>query len=516
MTDNDPRACLCVDLGTGGPKIGLVSLTGHVLAKELHSVTTNYGPRGEATQDPNEWWRIIKEACQRLLHQGVVRRSDVVAVAITGQWSSTVPVDANGTPTGPCIMWMDSRGSKHTRNFIGGPAMGYQPLRVLQWIRHTGGAPSLSGADPIGHRLYLENEEPDLVARTRWFLEPVDFLTMQFTGSANASHASMQGAWLTDTRHLSTYDYDQSLIRPLGIDGDKLAPLRPIGSILGYVQTSLASELGLNADVAVITGLPDLQAATLGVGATSMYQTHLALSTTSWISCPVPKKKTDIAHSIATVPGLTNDSYLLVNNQETGAKSLDWVRSVLLGGTTFSYDDLCALAEKAPAGSNGVVFTPWLAGERSPVDMHSARAGFSNLQLATSPNDLIRSVMEGVAYNSRWLLYYVERFTQRPLTPIRLVGGGAQSPLWCQIYADVLNRTVEQIPDPMFAQMRGMAVLAGVALKERSLNEIGDVLPEARSFHPNPDVVGRYDQLASQVPTIFKDSKQHWRSLRSF
>jgi xylulokinase len=487
-----------------------------VLAKELHNVRTNYGPHGEATQDPSEWWRIIKEVSQRLLSDSTVRASDIVAVAITGQWSSTVPVDANGAPTWPCIMWMDSRGAKYSRRFIGGPAQGYRPLRVLKWIQHTGGAPSLSGADPIGHFLYLQSQEPALVKRTRWFLEPVDFLTMQFTGTANASHASMQGAWLTDTRHLSTYSYDKSLVRLLGIDEEKLAPLRPIGSILGVVQPSVARELGLNADVAVITGLPDLQAAALGAGTTSMYQTHLALSTTSWISCPVPKKKTDIAHSVATVPGLTNDSYLLVNNQETGAKALDWVRTVLLGSEALSYDDLCAMAEKSPAGSNGVVFTPWLAGERSPIDMHSARAGFSNLQLATTANDLVRSVLEGVAYNSRWLLHYVERFTKQPLEPIRLVGGGAQSPLWCQIYADVLNRTIEQVPDPMYAQLRGMAVLAGVALGERTLGEINNVLPSARQFDPNPAVTDRYDQLAAQVPTIFKNSRQHWRSLRSW
>jgi xylulokinase len=506
--------CLAIDLGTSGLKVGVVSLEGRMLAQEQHALTTLYGTGGAATQDADAWWRVICESARRLLARDDVEARDVAAVAVTGQWSSTVPVDDDGVPTGPCVMWMDQRGGPHTRRVIGGRVQGYRPAAITKWLARTGGAPSKTGDDPIGHLLYLLNEVPELVARTRWFLEPVDYLTMRFTGVAAACHASMQGAWLTDVRHMELMAYDADLVAMLGIPADKLAPLRAIGSIVGVVQKSVATELGVGEDVSVITGLPDLQAAALGAGCVEPYATHLALSTTSWISCPVPSKRTDVFHSIATVPGLTADTFLVVNNQDTGAAALAWLRRILAGGgAALEFDELTELASTAQPGSGGVVFTPWLAGERSPVDDRSARGGFTNLSMSTTTADMVRAVLEGVAYNSRWLLGYVEKFTKQRLEPIRLVGGGAVSALWCQIYADVLNRPVDQVVDPMFAQLRGMAVLAGVALGHRGLAETPAVLPPSRTFEPDPGRTARYEQLASELPDLYAEGKDRWRRL---
>jgi xylulokinase len=248
----------------------------------------------------------------------------------------------------------------------------------------------------------------------------------------------------------------------------------------------VADDLGLSKDVVVVTAIPDLHAAAIGAGATSLYETHLALSTTSWISCPVPKKKTDVNHNIAAVPGLSNDSYVIIDNQETAAKALEWLQGVMAGsGTKLSFDELGRLAGASPPGSNGVRFTPWLAGERSPIDNKHIRAGFSNLSITTTSADLVRSVMEGVAANSSWLFGYVEKFAGRTLSPIRMVGGGAQSPLWCQIFADTLNREVHQIDQPLLAQLRGVALLAGPALGHHSLSEVPS--PKATVFEPSGD-----------------------------
>jgi xylulokinase len=516
VTSHDEPLCLAIDLGTGGLKVGLVSLDGRLVAKELHAVATTTGDRGAATQDAAQWWATICGAARRLLDLDGVSASAVAAIAVTGQWASTVPVDAAGTPTGPCVMWLDTRGGVHTRRVVGGRVQGYRPAAVVKWVARTGGAPSTSGADPVGHLLFLLHEDPDLVERTRWFLEPVDYLTMRFTGTASACHASMQGAWLTDNRHLDVLSYDAELVDLLGLPIDKLPPLRPIGSVLGPVCDAVARDLGLGPDVQVLTGLPDLQAAAIGSGAIAPYAAHLALSTTSWISCPVPKKHTDAFHSIATVPGLDNDSYLLANNQETGARALEWLRTLLAGsGEPVSYDALTALAATAAPGSGGVVFTPWLAGERSPVDDHSARGGFTNMSMATSTADLVRSVLEGVAYNSRWLLGYVEKFAKRGLEPIRMLGGGASSELWCQIYADVLNRPVEQVPDPTFAQMRGMAALAGAKLGGTSLDSVVASMPTSRRFDPDPARVARYDELADELPELYAEGKKRWRRLNA-
>lgn len=501
--------CIAVDLGTGGPKVGLVGFDGLVIAQEMSAVTTTFGPHGSAVQDPRQWWDLIQISVRRLLAQRPGVGARVGAIAVTGQWASTVPVDANGEPTGPCIMWQDTRGARRVRERIGGHVAGYGALNILRWVRTTGGAPSLSGADPTGHLLAFADEYPELVDSTRWFLEPVDYLTMRFSGVASATHASMQAAWLTDNRRLEHYAYDQGLLEVLGLSDEKLAPLRPIGSIVAKVSSMVANDLAISPEAVVLTGLPDLQSATLGAGATSLYSTHLALSTTSWISCPVPKKKTDVAHSIATVPGLTNDSYLVVNNQETGAKSLDWLRSVLSGGSgALSFDDLTEMAQTSPPGSNGVRFTPWLAGERSPVEDHRMRGGFTNLSITTNTADMTRAVLEGVAANGQWLFGHVEKFCGRQLSEVRLIGGGARSTLWCQVVADAFNRPVEQVPDPMYAQLRGMATLASVALGHQTLSQVESNRPRGRTFEPKAAGVAAMAQVNDGLGDLLRTSRR--------
>jgi len=497
--------CLTVDLGTGGPKIGIVSLDGELLDYEMHSVVTHFGDDGSATQDATQWWELIVASALRLFEKHEGARTQLRAVAVTGQYASTVPVDANGLPTGPCLTWLDSRGGPHVREAIGGPFLGYNPRKVLSFIRKTAGAPSTTGADPIGHMLYLSHEQPELMEKTAWFMEPIDYLTMRFTGIASATHASRQGSWLTDNRDLGLYAYDTGLLKLIDLGAEKLPPLVPFGSLVGTVTSSVATQLGISEDVAVVAAVPDLQAAALGSGGTELYEAHLALSTTSWISCPVPKKKTDINHSIATVPGLSNDSYLVINNQETGAKALEWLQGILAGkGERLSFSAMTALAQDSPMGANGVLFAPWINGERSPIEDKRLRGSFSNLSISTSTADLIRSVMEGVAANSRWLLAYVEQFTKRELSPIRLLGGGAQSALWCQICADALGRPVEQVPEPMVAQLRGAALLASIALGERSLAQLKELSGEGRIFLPSPIGAEAAARRADLLPSLYE------------
>ncbi len=465
--------CLSVDLGTGGPKVALVARDGRVLSHEVHHVATHFDDTGAATQDAEEWWRLVSDATRRLLATTNVARDAVRVVAVTGQYASTVPVDARGVPTGPCLTWLETRGRAYSKKAIGGPFQGYNARKALAFVRKTGGGPSPTGADPVGQILYLHHEQPEIVARTSWFMEPVDYLTMRFTGVASATHASRLALWMTDNRHLTTYRYDAQLLAMMGLDERRLPPLVPIGSIVGPVTTDVAESLGLSTTAVVMTGIPDLHAAALGVGATRPFETHLALSTTSWISCPLEKMKTDITHSIAAVPGLTNDSYLMIDSQDTGAKALEWLRGVLAGShAPMSFAAMTELAATAPPGAHGVLFTPWLAGERSPVGNKSIRGGFSNLSLTTTTADLVRAVMEGVAANSAWLFHYVEKFTGRRLSPIRLVGGGAQSTLWCQIYADALDREVEQIVEPLLAQTRGAGLGAFAVLDGGTLDQV--------------------------------------------
>ena len=511
----DEGFVLTVDLGTGGPKVGLVSLVGEIRWWEHSAVESAYGPDGSVTQDAVHWWRLVVEATRRGLAETGLPAEQVVAVGTTGQWASTVPVDEAGTPVGPCVMWMDTLGAPHSREVVGGHVQGYRGRALATWVRHSGGVPSTSGDDPIGHMLHLDRDCPQVAARARWYLEPVDYLAMRFTGRAAASPMSMTAAWLTDNRHPDNLEYDAALLLMAGVDPRKLPPLVASGSVIGPVQPGVAAELGISPAAQVVTGMPDLHGATVGSGCVLEHEAHLSIGTTGWISCPVRHKKTDVLRQLATVPGIgsggSTGTYLVGNNQESAGRALQWFRDNVAEGR--SYDEITALATTAAAGSGDVLFTPWLKGERSPVDDRSARAGFHHLSLSTTQADLSRAVLEGVAYNLRWLLEAVEHFTSCRLDPMRVIGGGAQSDLWCQIVADVCDRTIERVRDPLLCGLRGAALGAGLALGALSPGEVRALVPVDARFDPDPRNRDTYDRLFQEFPRLYKAQRSTARRL---
>jgi xylulokinase len=515
VSSADDRFAFAIDLGTTGLKMGLVSLSGRVVWTDDSQLTTTHIDGGGAEQDASRWWTLIGDGIRKGLASGVVAPDAIVAISTTGQWSSTVPVAADGSPVGPCILWMDTRGGRHIRKQIGGRVVGYRARAIAAWIRKTGAVPSSSGSDPIGHMLYLDNDCPEIASKARWYLEPVDYVSMRFTGEAIASAASMTGVWLTDNRKLDRLGYDAGLIRVAGVDAAKLPPLRPTGSVIGTVLPSVASELGLADGVKVVAGTPDLHSAAVGSGTLGDYECHMAISTTSWISCPVDFKKTDVTSQIASVPGASADRYILINNHDTSGACLQWMRDMVVAPSEPrpSFEDLGAAASAVPPGAGGVIFTPWLTGERSPVDDRNARAGFHNLSIQTDQAAMVRAVLEGVAYNDRWLLDAVEKFVKRKISSIRVFGGGAVSDLWCQIHADVMDRTIERTADPMHTGIRGAAMLAGLALGDLQRSEIHDLVKIDATFTPDPANRAVYDKLYDEFPKLYRAQKDMFRRL---
>jgi xylulokinase len=502
---------LAIDLGSGALKVGIVSLAGKVAAVEQTPLETERLPGGGAVQDACGWWDAVRTSAGSVLAKVPTER--VVAIACTGQWASTIPVDAAGEPVGPCLMWLDTRGAEHARDVVGGPLLGYSPRALLTWVRHTGGVPSPYGGDPVSHMLHLQRDEPRTAAAARWYLEPVDYLSMRFTGRAVATLASMSAAWLTDNRRLDHLQYDSVLLRKAGLDPDKLPPLVATGSLVGPVRAEVASDLGLGPDVQVVTGTPDIHTSALGTGAVEEGVAHTSISTTSWISLPVARKKTDPIHSIATIPGLDAHTYIVANNQEAAGLCLRWLRDALPSDRTRGFEELTELAAAAAPGSGGTVFTPWIAGERSPVDDRDARGGWHNLSVQTTGADLVRAVLEGVAYNTRWLHQAVERFTRRRLDRLRIFGGGAQSDLWCQIYADILDCRIERVADPLHVNLRGAVFLAALALGTVRQDEIRGLVPIERVFNPNPQNRAIYDRLYAEFARLYKSQRRMFARL---
>src|SRR3989337_2160904 len=201
MATGSAEHILAIDLGTGGPKVALISADGEIAGHEFEATTLHLTP-------------------------GIGARS------CTTQWMGTVPVDRDGNHLMNALIWMDTRGARHARRITSGfPSVsGYGAVKLWRWLRITGGVPSRTGKDSLGHILYIQQELPDVYRQTYKFLEPMDYLNLRFTGQAAASYDTITGHWLTDNRDLSRVAYVDGLIAISGVDREKLPDLRPTGS----------------------------------------------------------------------------------------------------------------------------------------------------------------------------------------------------------------------------------------------------------------------------------------------
>lgn len=506
---------LAIDLGTGGPKAALVDERGGIVAHEFEATPIDIDGDGCAEQDPDAWWSAITIAVRRLLGGGHAPVERICAVAITSQWSGTVAVDAAGRHLHPAIIWMDSRGAEHMEDLVSSriSVAGYEPRRLYRWISRTGGMPSHSGKDPIGHILFLRHERPDVYRAADRFLEPCDYLNARATGRIVASHDSIVAHWLTDNRDLSRVDYDDQLLEWCGLRRDQLPPLVPSASIVGDLLPAVAADWGLPEGVQVVTATGDVHSAVVGSGALGDHEGHLYMGTSSWLSCHMPNKKTDLLNNQAALPSAIPGRYFLANEHEIGGGALLWLRDQI--GLVSDLDEANDVAATAPVGSNRVIFTPWLNGERTPVDDHTIRAGWTNLSLGTNRAELVRSVFEGVAYNSRWLLDVVESFIKQPLDGINFIGGGALSDLWCQMHADVLDRTIRRVAEPQHANARGAAFLAWLALGRTTIDELNRAVRIEATFQPDPQTRPIYDELYREFLKLYKAHKPIHRRLNA-
>ncbi len=508
-----PRHILAIDLGTSALKVALVSARGEVVAAEQEACRVDLRPGGGAEQDPEAWWTLIAGASSRLLGGGEAAPESVAAVCCTAQWSGTVPVAADGSAVRPAIIWMDSRGAPQARRVTSGPVrlQGYGVDKLVRWIRKTGGIPAQAGKDSVAHILWLKQQEPETYRQARLFLEPKDWLNLRLTGRAAASYDSIALHWVTDNRKPGAIRYDPALLRLAGLQRSQLPDLMAATDIVGPLLPGPARALGVPAGIPVVAGTPDLQSAAIGSGAARDFQAHLYVGTSSWLTCHVPFKKTDLRRNIASLPSAIPGRYFVADEQETAGAALTFLRDrVLFGGDPppGAYREFDRMAAAAPPGSGGIIFTPWLYGERTPVEDRFVRGGFHNLALSATRDQLVRSVLEGVALNSRWLLQAVERFTRRRLDPIRFIGGGARSDVWCQIFADVLGRTIEQVADPVNANARGAGMLAAVAIGELTFDQVPDRVRVAGSYRPELTTRELYDELFREFVGLYRRNRK--------
>ena len=520
------KIILAVDLGTSGMKVALITVDGKVLGWESQPVRLIITPDGGAEQSPEEWWQAFLSATGKLLEKNSEKRRDVAAVCFSTQGEGTVAVDHNGHAIGNAILWMDMRGAASLhRQLHGWPAIdGAGAAKVLRFIRLTGGMPSMTGKDPAAHMLFIRDTKPEVYEHTYKFLNVLDYLNLRLTGKFVASFDSIVTSWVTDNRNPDDIHYDDSLIKILGIDREKLPDIVPCTQVIGNLKEEVADVLNLPHDVKVVAGAIDNTASAIGAGAVEDYAAHLYIGTSSWIAAHVPYKKTDIASSMASIPCAVPGRYLLTALQATAGGNLTFLRDNVIyhkdellqeADVPDIFKVLDQIAERVPAGANGVMYTPWIWGERAPVDDRLLRAGLYNLSLHNNRQDIIRAFLEGIAFNTRWLLAPIEKFMGRKVDKINIVGGGAQSNVWCQIFADVMNVKINQVADPLYANARGAAWIGAVGLGEISYSDIPQLVQFKKIYTPLSSNRTIYDEKFEVFKLIYKQMKQVYSRLNS-
>lgn len=484
------------DLGTSGNKASLVSTDGKILKSFTQKYPIEHPKPGWAQQDPKQWWQAVC-CCTREILQGI-NANEVAGICLTGQMMCCLPVDSGGNPLYPALIWADGRASEEAetlRRLIGDDVF-YKTVGMR--ISANYGLPKL---------MWIKKHEPDVYRATFKFLSPKDYINLRLTGQFSIDP---ENAAFWHCYDLNKRDWAPHLLQAAGIDSGKLPHIVDISTVIGIVLPDAAAECGLLQGTPVLMGPGDGSAATLGAAVLCTGEAYISLGTSSWVCMLSGKDCLDTKQRVAKINYL--DTLRYSGSMQAGGYAYQWLQDVLCQpeATRAAKEDLSLhklvneYAATSPAGAGGVLFQPYLMGERSPLWDTRLRGAFIGLTSKTTRADLCRSVMEGVALHLNWIYRCIlEMNTIERATSIKLVGGGAKSLVWSQIFADVFGIPIEIAARPEHAGALGTAVVAGVGL---GLYKDYLIL---RQFQPvdqviEPDLSKR--ALYRELSFIFEDS----------
>ncbi len=510
------KSTLGIDLGTSSVKVGLYDSGLNIIDSQSEPYDVKYVGYGGAEQSPDDWWNAIVTAALKIEERNPEKWKMLASIGVAGQFSGTVPVGNDGIPVRDAIIWLDSRGEEATRRAISGfPSIaGYRIDKLYRWIRLTGGAPTRSGKDSISHILYLRENEPGVYSSTSKFLEPKDYINFRLTGIPMGTFDSVVLDWLTDNRDPGKIGYSNKLLKMLGLERSKFPDLTGSWNPVGRISEEVAELLHTGKDIVVAGGSGDIQSTLVGSGCLKSYEPLIYVGTSSWLTLHVPFKKTDLSHNIASLPAALPGSYFVAAEQESAGSAMTYIRDLLFHESALpSFGEMDRMAEKAAPGSTGLVFLPWLYGERAPVEDRNLRGSFYNLSMTHDRSSIIRSVMEGVAYNMKWLTGIVERFSGKSFEFIRMAGGGASSSLWPQIISDILQKEIRVIEDPVLVNARGASILALMASGELDESAVASLGSDTKHFRPAEDARKAHERNFNTFLQFYHNNRKHMNQL---
>ncbi|MBM3118161.1 MAG: hypothetical protein FJ006_01165 [Chloroflexi bacterium] len=495
------------DVGTSGNKAVLVDAEGRVHGKCFEPYQTYYPNPGWAEQEPADWWNAITRTTKLLLQQAGVSPGDVLCITYATQMLGIIPMDSREGLLRRAIIWLDNRACEQAerlmRKFLG--------PRVFALIAGA----TLGGKDGLPKLLWLKGEEPDIYNKMCCFLDVAGYLFCRSTGNMviEWTGASVFGLDLKKKVWLN------SIFRYIGLDPAKFPPLvRPIDKV-GELTREAAADCGLLQGTPVIAGAGDAPCAAVGSGAVGEGEGHVYLGISGWVGV-VTERILQGKCGAATIHSADPSKTFLFAETEAAGGCIQWIANEFykvekkdpkIPNVYALMDDEVA---KIPPGSNYLLFTPWIYGERAPIDDCYVRATFLNLSAEHTREDMLRAVYEGVAYNIRWIVDIVEKEFKFPLPHLRVIGGGAKGKPWMQILADVTHRKVETVCDPQEAGAVGAALVAAVGLGiYPDFESLRKVVKVEAVFEPHPENAEIYDSLFHSYQEVYSNLRGFYRRL---
>jgi xylulokinase len=446
---------LGIDVGTGGTRVLVVDQTGHLLGAATEEHQNFASPQiGWAEQDPRDWWRACGIAVRKALAHAKVSSDKIACVGFSGQMHGAVTLDAAGEPVRPALIWCDVRTEKQCIELT-------EKIGAARLIQLTCN-PALPNFT-ITKLLWIRENEPEKWKQVRHVLLPKDYVRFRLTGDRGMDMADASGTLMLDVAHRR---WSTEVLQAAGLDASLLPPLYESPDVCGAVSAEGAAATGLKPGTRVVAGAGDQAAGAVGMGIVTPGAVSVTIGTSGVVFAATGSPALDPKGRLHTFCHAIPNRWHIMGVTQSAGLSLRWFRDNFVppgDGKTDPYDMLTAEAKKVPPGADGLLWTPYLMGERTPHLDPYARAALVGLTASHTRGHVVRAILEGVAFSLK------DSFTifgemKVPISNIRLGGGGAKSPLWRQIQADVYGNDVETIEQEEGAAY-GAAILAGVGAK---------------------------------------------------
>ncbi|MDX9914583.1 MAG: FGGY-family carbohydrate kinase [Sphaerochaeta sp.] len=522
---------LAYDVGTTGMKSCLYSCDGslELVASAMEKYPLHILEGGGAEQDPADWYNAMAVTTGQIIETSKVAVSAIKGISFCSQMQALVLVDEQGRAIRNAFSYLDQRAGEELYQGLGrGLAIGGANIVKLLVSLAITKAVALSVKDPVWKYQWVKKHERDHFRRIHKWLDAKEYLIGRLTGCFVMTEDSAFATLLLNAKKRS---WSAAMCRMLKVDINHLPPIIRSTDEVGPLSAEAASWLGLAAGIPVFGGGGDAAVIALGAGAVQKEDSHIYIGTSGWLGTVVEKSIVDPATKSAAIVSAVCGQYNYFCELETAGKCLEWVKDHLAldeinlylektlvtdspeAVATNLYEYLTAVIQTARPGCDGVIFTPWLHGNRCPFEDPKARGMFFNISLETGKTEMIRSVIEGICLHMRWFLEIQEKKTKTSQV-IHFVGGGALSPVTCQILSDTLGRTIQTIADPQNVGTLGAAMLAAQGLGIfKSVEEATAAIPLGPRYTPNHETKQAYDRNYSVYTKLYASNKKYFAAL---